>query len=104
MIVALTTRPYGACRYSDFGIEADLSCRVPADDPHAAGDNAQRGGSGRNDPLNLTSETERLLSRSVAERVIHDLRLDERPEFNPALRKASLVSKAPRDAARPGRQ
>ena len=50
--------------------------------------------SGRNDPLDLTSETERLLSRSVAERVIRDLRLDERPEFNPALRKTSLVGKA----------
>jgi uncharacterized protein involved in exopolysaccharide biosynthesis/Mrp family chromosome partitioning ATPase len=50
--------------------------------------------SGRNDPLNLTSEAERLLSRSVAERVIRDLQLDKRPEFNPAPRKASLVSKA----------
>lgn len=50
--------------------------------------------SGRNDPLDLTSETERLVSRSAAERVIHDLRLDERPEFNPALRKTSLLGKA----------
>ena len=50
--------------------------------------------SGRNDPLDLTSETERLLSRSAAERVIRDLRLEERPEFNPALRKTSLVGKA----------
>ena len=49
---------------------------------------------GRNDPLDLTSETERLLSRSAAERVIRDLRLEERPEFNPALRKTSLVDKA----------
>lgn len=47
-----------------------------------------------NDPLDLTSETERLLSRSAAERVIRDLRLEERPEFNPTLRKASLVGKA----------
>ncbi|OWV82025.1 exopolysaccharide biosynthesis protein [Rhizobium sp. R634] len=47
--------------------------------------------SGRNDPLNATSETERLLSRSIAERVIRDLRLDEWPEFNPALQKASLI-------------
>lgn len=50
--------------------------------------------SGRNDPLNLTSEAERLLSRSVAERVIRDLQLDQRPEFNPAPRKTSLVGKA----------
>ncbi|NKK68872.1 exopolysaccharide biosynthesis protein [Rhizobium leguminosarum bv. viciae] len=47
--------------------------------------------SGRNDPLNVTSETERLLSRSIAERVIRDLRLDEWPEFNPALQKTSLI-------------
>lgn len=50
--------------------------------------------SGRNEPLDLLSETERLLSRSVAERVIRDLGLDSRPEFNPALRKASLIDKA----------
>ena len=43
--------------------------------------------------LDVTAETERLLSRSAAERVIRDLRLDERPEFNPALRKASLVER-----------
>ncbi|SFA77108.1 Uncharacterized protein involved in exopolysaccharide biosynthesis [Rhizobium sp. NFR07] len=49
---------------------------------------------GRNEPLDLRSEMERLLSRSVAERVIRDLRLDELVEFNPALRKASFVSQA----------
>jgi uncharacterized protein involved in exopolysaccharide biosynthesis/Mrp family chromosome partitioning ATPase len=49
------------------------------------------GDAGNNAPLNVTSETERLLSRSVAERVIRDLRLDERPEFNPTLRQASIV-------------
>ncbi len=47
----------------------------------------------RNDPLDLTSEIERLLSRSAAERVIRDLQLDERPEFNAALRKASVAAK-----------
>jgi uncharacterized protein involved in exopolysaccharide biosynthesis/Mrp family chromosome partitioning ATPase len=50
--------------------------------------------SGRTDPLQLTSETERLLSRSVAEQVIRDLHLDQRPEFNPTLRKPSLFGKA----------
>ncbi|MBB2752905.1 UNVERIFIED_ORG: uncharacterized protein involved in exopolysaccharide biosynthesis/Mrp family chromosome partitioning ATPase [Rhizobium aethiopicum] len=49
--------------------------------------------SGRNNPLDVTSETERLLSRTIAERVIRDLRLDERPEFNPALREISPVDK-----------
>lgn len=48
---------------------------------------------GRNDPLDLSSELERLLSRSTAERVIRDLRLEERPEFNPALREASLLDR-----------
>ncbi|ABC90154.1 probable exopolysaccharide biosynthesis protein [Rhizobium etli CFN 42] len=49
--------------------------------------------SGRNDPLDATSETERLLSRSIAERVIRDLRLDEWPEFNPALQETSLIDR-----------
>lgn len=39
--------------------------------------------------LNLTTEIERLLSRDVAVRVISHLGLEERPEFNPALRVAS---------------
>ncbi|MFC5758648.1 O-antigen ligase family protein, partial [Rhizobium sp. GCM10022189] len=51
------------------------------------------GDAGGDAPLNVTSETERLLSRNVAERVIRDLRLDERPEFNPALRQASVVDR-----------
>lgn len=41
--------------------------------------------------FDITAETERLLSRSTAERVIRDLQLTERPEFNPALRKTSLI-------------
>ncbi|WP_376776599.1 GumC family protein [Rhizobium viscosum] len=49
------------------------------------------GDAGNTAPLNVTSETERLLSRSVTERIIRDLRLDERPEFNPALRQASVI-------------
>ncbi|NKK79957.1 polysaccharide biosynthesis tyrosine autokinase [Rhizobium leguminosarum] len=49
--------------------------------------------SGRNDPLDATSETERLLSRSIAERVIRDLRLNEWPEFNPALQEVSPIGK-----------
>ncbi len=39
---------------------------------------------GQRDPLNVTSETERLLSRGAAEQLIHDLHLADRPEFNPA--------------------
>ncbi|WP_064801461.1 MULTISPECIES: GumC family protein [unclassified Rhizobium] len=49
--------------------------------------------SGRNDPLDAASETERLLSRSIAERVIRDLRLDQWPEFNPALQESSLIDR-----------
>lgn len=45
------------------------------------------------DALNITTETERLLSRSVAERVIDDLDLADRAEFNPALRKPTLVGR-----------
>ncbi|ARM92075.1 lipopolysaccharide biosynthesis protein (plasmid) [Rhizobium sp. CIAT894] len=47
--------------------------------------------SSHSDLLDVKSETERLLSRSIAERVVRELRLDLRPEFNPALRKVSFV-------------
>jgi len=36
--------------------------------------------------LDLPSETERLFSRGISHRVVADLKLDEREEFNPALR------------------
>ncbi|ANL31304.1 lipopolysaccharide biosynthesis protein (plasmid) [Rhizobium phaseoli] len=45
---------------------------------------------GRGDLLDVKSETERLLSRSIAERVVREMRLDARQEFNPALRKVSF--------------
>lgn len=48
-------------------------------------------GAERGDPLDLSSEIERLLSRGIAERVIRDLKLNARAEFNPALRKPSLI-------------
>ncbi len=51
--------------------------------------------------FDVTAETERLLSRSTAERVIRDLRLAERPEFNPALRKASLIDRVRKILRRP---
>ncbi len=44
--------------------------------------------------LNIVSETERLLSRPIAERVIEDMRLADRAEFNPALRPASPLDEA----------
>ncbi len=43
--------------------------------------------------LNLTTEGERLLSRSIAVRVISELGLDSKPEFNPALRDVPLVDR-----------
>lgn len=45
-------------------------------------------------PLNITSETERLLSRPIAERVIKELDLADREEFNPALRSPSILGSA----------
>ncbi|MGN6583671.1 MAG: GumC family protein [Rhizobiaceae bacterium] len=48
-------------------------------------------GTEQSEPLDLSSEIQRLLSRSIAERVIRDLKLDDREEFNPALRKPSLI-------------
>ncbi|MGV4791976.1 Wzz/FepE/Etk N-terminal domain-containing protein [Rhizobium sp. F40D2] len=45
------------------------------------------------DLLDAKSETERLLSRSIAERVVRELRLDVREEFNPALREISLIER-----------
>ncbi len=44
--------------------------------------------------LNTTSEMERLLSRRIAERVIRELHLEEKAEFNPALRPSSLLDAA----------
>ncbi|MBB2838128.1 UNVERIFIED_ORG: uncharacterized protein involved in exopolysaccharide biosynthesis [Rhizobium etli] len=44
----------------------------------------------RGNPLDVKSETERLLSRSIAERVVREMRLNMREEFNPALRKVSF--------------
>lgn len=49
--------------------------------------------------LNIVSETERLLSRPIAERVIEDMRLADRAEFNPALRPASLLTRRARCCA-----
>lgn len=46
---------------------------------------------GQRDPLNVTSETERLLSRAATVRLIDKLQLADRPEFNPALRKATVL-------------
>jgi uncharacterized protein involved in exopolysaccharide biosynthesis len=50
-------------------------------------------GPGRGDTLDLASEIERLRSKGIAERVIRDLKLDERTEFNPVLRGASFVGR-----------
>jgi uncharacterized protein involved in exopolysaccharide biosynthesis/Mrp family chromosome partitioning ATPase len=47
----------------------------------------------RSERLDIASEIERLLSRRIADRVIRDQKLDERAEFNPALREATLVSR-----------
>ncbi|AHF88659.1 exopolysaccharide biosynthesis protein (plasmid) [Rhizobium leguminosarum bv. trifolii WSM1689] len=44
-------------------------------------------------PIDVKSETERLLSRSIAERVVRELRLNVLPEFNPALRKISFIDR-----------
>ncbi|MGO6817664.1 GumC family protein [Rhizobium leguminosarum] len=45
------------------------------------------------DLLDAKSETERLLSRSIAERVVRELHLDVREEFNPALREISFIER-----------
>ncbi|MBB4293051.1 uncharacterized protein involved in exopolysaccharide biosynthesis/Mrp family chromosome partitioning ATPase [Rhizobium leguminosarum] len=47
----------------------------------------------RTDLIDVKSETERLLSRGITERVVRELRLDERQEFNPALRKISFIDR-----------
>ncbi|MBB6223380.1 GumC family protein [Rhizobium leguminosarum] len=52
------------------------------------GDDTSRG-----DALDVKSETERLLSRSIAERVVREMRLNTQPEFNPALRKVSFIQR-----------
>ncbi|MBB3916728.1 GumC family protein [Rhizobium fabae] len=47
----------------------------------------------RNDLIDVKSETERLLSRGISERVVRELRLNELQEFNPALRKISFIDR-----------
>ncbi|MBB4237894.1 GumC family protein [Rhizobium esperanzae] len=47
----------------------------------------------RGDLLDVKSETERLLSRSIAERVVREMRLNALQEFNPALRKVSFINR-----------
>ena len=42
--------------------------------------------------LNLTTEVERLMSRQVSTRVVEELKLDERAEFNPDLREPSATA------------
>lgn len=49
--------------------------------------------SSHSDLLDAKSETERLLSRSIAERVVRELQLNVREEFNPALREISLIER-----------
>ncbi|MBB3648885.1 uncharacterized protein involved in exopolysaccharide biosynthesis/Mrp family chromosome partitioning ATPase [Rhizobium sp. BK619] len=45
------------------------------------------------DLLDAKSETERLLSRGIAERVVRELQLNVREEFNPALREVSFIER-----------
>lgn len=52
--------------------------------------------SGRGDPVDVPSETERLLSRRTAERVIRELNLTAIEEFNPALAEDSLLDRVRR--------
>ncbi|WP_175561740.1 GumC family protein [Kaistia soli] len=54
---------------------------------------------GRTDTLELSSETERMLARSTSERMVRELKLADREEFNPALRKPSMIAEW-RDALR----
>ncbi|MBY5336744.1 exopolysaccharide biosynthesis protein [Rhizobium leguminosarum] len=61
-------------------IHQPLATSLGADDSHS-------------DLLDAKSETERLLSRSIAERVVHELRFNVRPEFNPALREISSIDR-----------
>jgi uncharacterized protein involved in exopolysaccharide biosynthesis/Mrp family chromosome partitioning ATPase len=46
---------------------------------------------GEQQQLDISTEVERLLSRTIAERVIRDLKLDRSEEFNPELRPEPLI-------------
>ncbi|MBZ9936044.1 exopolysaccharide biosynthesis protein [Mesorhizobium sp. BR1-1-16] len=54
---------------------------------------------GRTDTLELSSEIERMLARSTSERMVRDLSLSDREEFNPALRQPGVVAQL-REAVR----
>ncbi|MDV4155745.1 MULTISPECIES: GumC family protein [Rhizobium] len=93
MIIAITALLMAPAAIKIFGLEPTYQgwARLIVHQPLATSLDADD--ASHSDLLDAKSETERLLSRSIAERVVRELHLDVREEFNPALREISLIER-----------
>ncbi|TAY06854.1 exopolysaccharide biosynthesis protein (plasmid) [Rhizobium leguminosarum] len=93
MIIAITVLLMAPAAIMIFGLEPTYQgwARLIVHQPLATSLDAEDASHG--DLLDAKSETERLLSRSIAERVVRELHLDVREEFNPALREISFIER-----------
>ncbi|MGZ2384925.1 exopolysaccharide biosynthesis protein [Rhizobium leguminosarum] len=93
MIIAITTLLMAPAAIKIFGLEPTYQgwARLIVHQPLATSLDADD--ASHSDLLDAKSETERLLSRSIAERVVRELHLDVREEFNPALREISFIER-----------
>ncbi|TAV41942.1 exopolysaccharide biosynthesis protein [Rhizobium leguminosarum] len=93
MIIAITVLLMAPAAIMIFGLEPTYQgwARLIVHQPLATSLDAED--ASHSDLLDAKSETERLLSRSIAERVVRELHLDVREEFNPALREISFIER-----------
>ncbi|MBA9031798.1 GumC family protein [Rhizobium leguminosarum] len=93
MIIAITVLFMAPAAIMIFGLEPTYQgwARLIVHQPLATSLDADD--AGHSDLLDAKSETERLRSRSIAERVVRELHLEVREEFNPALREISFFER-----------
>ncbi|MGR9439585.1 GumC family protein (plasmid) [Rhizobium leguminosarum] len=93
MIIAITVLFMAPAAIMIFGLEPTYQgwARLIVHQPLATSLDAED--ASHSDLLDAKSETERLLSRSIAERVVRELHLEVREEFNPALREISFIER-----------
>ncbi|GLR62381.1 GumC family protein [Rhizobium indigoferae] len=93
MIIAITILFMAPAAIMIFGLEPTYQgwARLIVHQPLAT--SLDTDDAGHSDLLDAKSETERLRSRSIAERVVRELHLEVREEFNPALREISFFER-----------
>ncbi|MGR9480742.1 GumC family protein [Rhizobium leguminosarum] len=93
MIIAITVLFMAPAAIMIFGLEPTYQgwARLIVHQPLATSLDADD--ASHSDLLDAKSETERLRSRSIAERVVRELHLEVREEFNPALREISFIER-----------